>query len=353
MLVSMHHPRSLALALALALTLLAAAVTTGGCAVTSHPAAVWAPEKAPTALPAPRTWAEALSGPVTLHFEPVLSARWQVERAGLINLDNPAAADQPHDELPIVLPVHVLTHPTAGLFIVDTGISSALAQQQRTGERVEASAIGWPLTVLLEKLEPVEPLADILARQTDAEGAQRPLAGVLFTHLHVDHILGLPDVPADTPLYTGVGEATATGAMNLAVRGTNDALFAGHAAFREIDSTAGVTIGDVAHAVDFFGDGSLWVIPAPGHTPGSLAYVANTDQGPVLFTGDTSHTRWGFVHDVEPGSFTADHAANKQALGALRSIARDVEGLQVYTGHDWAPVQLDDVVDAPAGVPAP
>lgn len=38
--------------------------------------------------------------------------------------------------------------------------------------------------------------------------------------------------------------------------------------------------GDIA---DIFGDGSVFAISAPGHTPGSTAYVLRTPKGPVAF----------------------------------------------------------------------
>jgi len=88
---------------------------------------------------------------------------------------------------------------------------------------------------------------------------------------------------------------------------------------------------------DFFGDGSLWVIAAPGHTPGSLAFLANTSRGPVLFAGDTGHTRWGWEHQVEPCTFTGDHAQNRASLAQLASIAKAVPGLVVQTGHEFDP----------------
>ena len=37
-------------------------------------------------------------------------------------------------------------------------------------------------------------------------------------------------------------------------------------------------------------------------------------RGPVLCTGDTSHTRWGWENGVEPGTYTADQAQNADSL---------------------------------------
>lgn len=290
------------------------------CTFTTHPT-----RKETVATPStPASWAAATSGPTRLEWEPVLSAKWKVERSGLINLERPEAKDLPDDEMDIVLPVHVLRHPTRGTFIVDTGISKGLADGTGGG-------VNWPVSTFLSSMKPEASLASILARQP------APLAGVFLTHLHLDHVLGLPDVPAGTPLYTGPGETTPTAAINGLLRGTYENLFKGQAATTELDVSAGVTIGQVTKAIDFFGDGSLWVISSPGHTPGSLAFLANTTKGAVLFTGDTSHTRWGWEHHVEPGSFTADHDTNRESLRQLSSLETELPGLTVMTGHEWEP----------------
>lgn len=302
--------------------LLAAALSAGllaSCSLTSHPTRA---ERIATPR-TPTSWKEAISGAATLEWEPVLSARWKVDRAGLINLERPEAKPLAHDEMDIVLPVHVLRHPTRGTFIIDTGISQAL--KDGTG------GVAWPVSAFLTAMKPEASLKEILARQPT------PLAGVLFTHLHLDHVLGLPDVPAGTRLYTGPGETAPTSMQNAFLRGTYDGLLTGHQPLTELDVSAGITIGGVTRAIDFFGDGSLWVISAPGHTPGSLSYLANTSKGAVLFTGDTCHTRWGWEHQVEPGEFTADHERNRTSLGELASIARELPGLRVQTGHEWEP----------------
>ncbi len=295
-------------------------VASSACTSTTHPTRT----EAITSPRQPGSWSDALSGSTHVQWEPVLSARWKVERKGLINLERPEAKDLPKDEMDMVLPVHVIRHPTRGTFIIDTGVSKGL--KDGTG-----GGVGWPVSSFLGAMKPEEPLASILARQS------APLAGVFFTHLHLDHVLGLPDVPKGTPLYTGPNETTPSSFQNAFLRGTYSNLFAGQDPTTELDVTKGVAIGEVKQAIDFFGDGSFWVLSSPGHTPGSLAFVANTDQGPVLFTGDTCHTRWGWEHQIEPGEFTGDHPANQASLAQLASIVKALPATTVMTGHEWDP----------------
>jgi glyoxylase-like metal-dependent hydrolase (beta-lactamase superfamily II) len=85
--------------------------------------------------------------------------------------------------------------------------------------------------------------------------------------------------------------------------------------------------------VDIFEDGSMFAISVPGHTPGSVAYLVRTTQGPVLLTGDTSHTRWGWEHAVEPGDFTRDNARNLRNLQRLKALVARHPQVVVRLGH--------------------
>jgi glyoxylase-like metal-dependent hydrolase (beta-lactamase superfamily II) len=158
------------------------------------------------------------------------------------------------------------------------------------------------------------------------------LTGVLLTHLHIDHVLGLRDVPNATPIYVGPGEPTQRSFMNVMVKPVTDKTLVGKQPLQELsfsrdkdDRFAGV--------LDLLGDGSLFALHVPGHTPGSLAFLARTTDGPVLMTGDTCHTVWGWQHDVEPGKFTGDRAANAKSLAALRKLAKEHPQLKVLLGH--------------------
>jgi len=80
---------------------------------------------------------------------------------------------------------------------------------------------------------------------------------------------------------------------------------------------------------DVFGDGSFFAILTPGHT----SYLARTTTGPVLLTGDTSHTRWGWENGVEPGSFLADRECSRNSLRALKALSERHPKMAVKLGH--------------------
>jgi glyoxylase-like metal-dependent hydrolase (beta-lactamase superfamily II) len=92
--------------------------------------------------------------------------------------------------------------------------------------------------------------------------------------------------------------------------------------------------------LDVFGDGSLWALHVPGHTPGSTAYLARTPRGPVLLAGDACHTAWGWEHGVEPGEFSKDIEQSAESLAALEGLVKRHPAIEVRLGHQERGAQL-------------
>jgi N-acyl homoserine lactone hydrolase len=159
-----------------------------------------------------------------------------------------------------------------------------------------------------------------------------PLSGVFLTHLHLDHVLGLPDVPHGTPIYVGRGEMRAGGLLNAFTRPTTDRALEGHVAVQEWQFASDPS-GSFAGVLDVLGDGSIFAIHVPGHTRGSTAFVVRTPSGPVLLTGDACHTEFGWNHGVEPGSFSSNLPESRKSLASLEALARRHPELQVRLGH--------------------
>lgn len=295
-----------------------------GCTVTTH-------ETRLSTLGTPSTSAamlEVIDTPGRVEVETVVSSDWAIDRSGLINLDHPkaVAAGLQDAEEPIQVYFHGIKHPEKGLYIVDTGIQNA----QRDAPD-EAAVNGFIASAAhVDKMKIKTTLGDWLKAQN------QPLQGVFYTHLHVDHIMGTPDVPATARLFSGPGEGTAMGFLNLFVQGSSDRAFEGKAPLEEwrFVNEPGARFDAV---MDVFGDKELWAILVPGHTPGSTAYLARTPKGPVLMTGDTCHTVWGWNNAVEPGSFTADHEKNAESLERLIALSKEHPKMRVLLGHQALP----------------
>ncbi|MCP3385942.1 MBL fold metallo-hydrolase [Bradyrhizobium sp. CCGUVB4N] len=206
--------------------------------------------------------------------------------------------------------------------MVDTGVS------KRFVEDPKSLGVGWVVRnfAKLDKMQVREDPASAIK----SEGA--PLKGVLMTHLHLDHISGMADIPKDVPFYTGPGEAEEKKAENFFVEGMEDAFFEGRPAIQEFQFTKDLE-GKFEGVIDVFGDGSLFAILTPGHTAGHVSYLARTPNGPVLLTGDACHTRWGWEHGVEPGSFTFDRDEERKSLLALKALSERHPKMVVRLGH--------------------
>ena len=304
-------PRTLTLT---ALALLA------GCTITSHETKRVSMGKAVSS----RALLALIDQPGPLEVETVNSADWEIDRSGLINLDHPRAkeAGLTDGNEPIQIYFHVITHPTRGAFVVDSGVEKALRDAPDTAALSGMAA----KAIHTDRMRIHAPLGAWLDER------RMQLSGVLLTHLHLDHVLGLRDLPAATPIYIGPGEAQQKAFMNVMVRGVTDRELEGKGPLQELSFEQDAD-GRFAGVRDLFGDGSLFVLHVPGHTPGSLAFLARTTDGPVLITGDTCHTAWGWQNDVEPGSFTADRAGNAKSLAALRKLVKEHPQTAVLLGH--------------------
>jgi len=295
-------------------------LTLTGCQFTGHPTTE-------AELGAVRPSADLLPllgkpGPVVL--ETVIAADWEVTRSGLINLDHPKAKAAGLEDVaePIHIFFHALRHPERGLFLVDSGVEAAL------GDPDEAAAIRGVVAWFMKTDAMLirNDTASWLARQ------EAPLSGVFMTHLHLDHVSGLPDVPNDIPIYAGPGETRGRSIENLVVRPTIDRALEGKSAIREWAYEV-ETNGLFEGAIDIFADGSVWALHVPGHTPGSTAYLVRTPNGPVLLVGDASHTAWGWQQGVEPGTFSSDQPRSAESLAKLRNFSAQHPEVEIRLGH--------------------
>ncbi len=254
-----------------------------------------------------------LDTPGPLDVETVASADWQAPRSGLINLQNPKAAQIQDGAEPIEIYFHAVSHPARGLYLIDTGVERALTTDDHPLRQSEVGqAFGFGA------LQAETPLGSWLD--------QRSVSGVFLTHLHLDHVLGLPDVPSNVPIFVGPGETTLESAYHGLTQPAVDARLAGRDALQEWHF-------EDAKALDVFEDQSFFVLSSPGHTPGSVTFLARTKNGPILFTGDTCHTAWGWQNGVEPGTFSHDVEENAASLAMLRELAARHPAMTVRLGH--------------------
>lgn len=82
---------------------------------------------------------------------------------------------------------------------------------------------------------------------------------------------------------------------------------------------------------DVFGDGSVLLIAAPGHTPGHRVLLLKLASGPVLLTGDLYHLAESRERRTVP-RFNTDRAQTLQSFDKVERIARET-GARVVRQH--------------------
>ena len=84
---------------------------------------------------------------------------------------------------------------------------------------------------------------------------------------------------------------------------------------------------------DVFGDGTVVVLRAPGHTPGHSALLVRLkDTGPFLLTGDAVHFHENYESNGVP-SFNFDRAATVASIERMKQIVANLKATVVIQ-HD-------------------
>lgn len=101
--------------------------------------------------------------------------------------------------------------------------------------------------------------------------------------------------------------------------------------------------GDLPHTLDVFGDGSLYIVHAPGHLPGHINLLCRVGpQASIYLAGDACHDRRilrkekaiGEWKDAE-GQVCCIHADRPQAEKTIEMIGRlEKQGVEVIFAHD-------------------
>ncbi|KAF7979826.1 hypothetical protein HWV62_40906 [Athelia sp. TMB] len=161
------------------------------------------------------------------------------------------------------------------------------------------------------------------------------ISTVIYSHLHFDHIGDLTPF-SSALLVAGSGAAPAFASpYPQNPEGQVHPLPAGQKV-RYIDFALGKPLGPFSKAIDYFGDGSFYLIDAPGHSAGHLCALART--GPnqfVLLAADCCHHRLCY----NPGERLVssenheDIAVARHTVELLKS-AHKAKNLVVLLAHD-------------------
>ena len=208
-------------------------------------------------------------------------------------------------------PCYVVDHPK-GQLLWDAGVPSELA-----------AAEGW--VVRPDGLS--NTLDETLASQMARMGLgfdMGTLEYVAFSHIHWDHVGASNDVASGTWLVQQGDYDAAHAEGNMSVPAVQPELLVG---IKERPTQ--VLSGD--H--DVFGDGTVQLIAADGHTPGhQVLFVDLAETGPVVLSGDLYHFQYSRANRVVP-LFNVDAEQTLQSMDKVEALVAET-GADFWLQHD-------------------
>ena len=162
------------------------------------------------------------------------------------------------------------------------------------------------------------------------------ITDVLLTHLHWDHVANFTMFPNAT-LWVGEDE------LNWAKQQQAGTHFLSDLHVRGL-LQAGDRLQRLRPGVQLLE--GISSIATPGHTPGHLAFHAETDAGDHIFAGDSVKNAHELATSLVDSTMDAD--LSRASIERLRSLLRDTSG-RLIPGHDAPLMMTKSVIEREAG----
>jgi glyoxylase-like metal-dependent hydrolase (beta-lactamase superfamily II) len=227
----------------------------------------------------------------------------------------------PWDKRDSVSTAVLVRHPQGDL-LIDTGLGRTIVEQMRE----------FPFLFRLgTELVRFQAAAD----QLDAAGYdRRQLRYILLTHAHWDHVSGVSDFPG-VPVLVTAAEHRFIDEDSWATAHAKSM----NAVFQEYAFEDRPYMG-FTQSRDLYGDGSIVIVFAPGHTPGSvIVFVTLPGGARYAFVGDLVWQLEGLLEREERPWFEAKTLGEnpvllRQSLLRMSAVATRYPQITIVPSHD-------------------
>ncbi|PIL34060.1 hypothetical protein GSI_03769 [Ganoderma sinense ZZ0214-1] len=187
--------------------------------------------------------------------------------------------------------------------------------------------------------------SDIVDSLAKGDTTPSDIKKVFVSHLHFDHYGDAALFP--TPQFF-VGEGSRALAANTYPNNANspvpaDVIPEDRTIYLDPKAWPALQIGPFPRALDFYGDGSVYVVDAGhGHIPGHLNLLVRTsaDGGWIYLAGDSAH-HWSLLtgegkigHHPHFGCAHADPEAAAEHMERIKTLVRENPRVRVLLAHD-------------------
>jgi glyoxylase-like metal-dependent hydrolase (beta-lactamase superfamily II) len=188
--------------------------------------------------------------------------------------------------------VAVIEHPKEGVILLDTGYSPRFAEITR---KLQGKLYSWISNV---EIEPSETATEQLIRSGISPDDVRL---IVISHFHGDHLGGVADFPRARFVYFESALRTFEAMTPLQARLKG---FLGELLPKDFGSRSErveqsqlqpfTRLPGFTQGAKLLPDGSIWMIPLPGHAPGHTGLWLETEDGPELLVADACWKRESF-----------------------------------------------------------
>lgn len=232
--------------------------------------------------------------------------------------------------VPLPLQSFMIAHRD-GLVLFDTGIDPAV-QFDKSYIR---QAIGRFLLARIFRLhlKETDRIDHVLS---DVGVSPKDISKAVISHLHFDHVGGISQIPQAELLVSAREWAILSEPHPEKEWMLREHIEIPGADWRQISfvPTDDPLFADFGGVHDVTGDGSMILLPTPGHTPGSLSMLIRQDGwNPILLVADLTYEVAMLEADRVPG--TGDPDVLRASFAKVRRLRERLPGLEIVASHDF------------------